>query len=304
MAGLHTEEVLAGRNGMSGFKARPFGWMLLLCLWITGSSLAVRLSSLPSFHQGGSESIVARLLGRSASAAAEYSLAQADVVFHGGRPRYRALAFDDNPFQILWRQIASTGHIHLEGAAVGEALPWLQMATRLDPHNVEYSLIASFLLLSEIKKPKEAMKVLLEAQANNPDAYLVQMGKCRLFAKMDNRVMSRRACDRALELWPSGGNPNDDEVRLDKRELLARRAVLKELDGDIHGSIEDMRSIVQLFPERRPLQFVERIAILERGDKPADTAESRWNALRNEEFRHLCQEGDSHGDERGRSGSH
>ena len=265
----------------SGVRPR----VLLLLLWGVGSAIGVLLASTISLHARGGQSTEERLAGSCTHAMSEYAVELAERTFHGGVPYYQEEAFQDHPFQILRGAVAQTGHRHLSGRECGEIMPWLWMSLRLDPMNVTNYLDTAYMLAKDLGMVDEAMDVLDEAQRNNPGSYLVYLGKSRIYAKADNRAMARKYCDRALALAADSG---DEEVRIDKRELLSRRAILRELDGDVSGAIGDMQEIIALFPERELGQFRRRIAILASGAEPPDSATQRWQTIRSEEYHHLC----------------
>jgi len=280
------------------FSDKRWLWIFGVCLWGMATILYSVLASQPLASGAGDNSVASRVMGKCVTAFAETAFDRAELAFHSGRPQYREKAFSNDLFQVWHREIAPTGHAHLEGGQTKEVLAWLRFASLLDPHSVKYHLIAAFWLQGkDIGRPDEARRVLLEARAKNPESYVVYMGLGRLYAKTDDKLLAHRCYDRALVLWPRGKAPDDDQFQtnLDKRELLSRRAILREIEGDTAGAISDMKSIVELFPAS-PL-IMARLLLLETGQKPQDSPAQRWGVLRNPEYHPLCEDASHEHDE-------
>jgi len=260
-------------------------------LWVAAGALAVNMATASGPDAvGASGPAAARLLIASSAILSQQALNQAEREYHGGRPNYAEEAFTNSVFQALAGRLQPRDHIHLEGSAAKEILPWFRFAMWAEPCNVTNALLASYWLARAQGGAQSALDVLNEAMRDNPRDYLVYMGKGRLYAKADERNMARRYYERALALWPGGSDGRDDDVRMDKREILSRLAVLDELDGNIPSAIERMRGIVEVLPGKS-LLFQNRMGILGRGEVPRQSALERWNALRGEEYLHLCSAG-------------
>lgn len=287
----------------SGGNARFKAAAAAVLFWAAAGVVAVN-GTIASFS-GNDVSLTAatRLLIVSSSVIGQQAMERAEWEFHGGQPVYEDEAFSNSYFQVLSGRLLPRSHVHLDGRESREMLPWLRAATWADPKNVTNALLTAYWLVRDPVGAKSAMAMLTDAQLHNPDNYLVYMGKGRFFAKADDRARARRYYERALALWPSGMDPRDDDVRMDKREILSRLEVLDELDGDIRGAIGRMMGIVEVLPEKSVL-FRHRIGVLLNGETPVESAAERWNALRSEEYHHLCsaEGGNHHPDEGGRDG--
>ena len=255
-------------------------WPLAAVFVLAGAAfcIACRLLADPSINESTHEkSIAAVLLGDSRAAVADGLYKQADTYFHKGVPYLHQKAFTNSWFQFLGERIAPTGHVHTEGKAINEIMPWLRFATRMDPRNVEPWLVAAFWLAVESGHPELAEEVLTEAQQHNPRSYRIQLEKGRLYLKQKRVKQSIRAFDRGLRLWPGYESPEDEDARTGKASLLMYRALLHEAERRPRRAIEAYRDILTLFPERTNL--IQRIAALERGRQPSISAAELWESM-------------------------
>ena len=276
------------------FQSPAWPWIAAAAMLGLAGGLAAAV--IPSANAGarGHETVMSRLLGSSAQAFGDSMLDRADTAFHMGREsRPDRTAITNDLFQTWREQIRPTGHAHLAGDRVKDIMAWLRFASWIDPSDVRSVLIASYWMAGDMQRPREALRILLEAQAEEPGSYLPYLGRSRIYAKLDERAMARRCYDRVLRLWPGGLDPKDEDVKFDKREALSRRALLNEMEGRTAEAIRDMMDIVTLFPERASGQFKRRIAQLARGETPGESAEQRWTALRSERMAHAEDEEES-----------
>ena len=285
----HMVPVLARRYG------GPF--VSVFAFWVLGSLMAIGLVNMPGIGFDARMSLAGRVLGRATGLLAEDLVETADKTFHRGRPHYRDKAFEDHYYQVIKRSVSPVVHLHLEGREIREIIPWLRLAVMLEPHNVDNYLVASY-WLGKSGDVAAALRVLREAQVNNPESYLVYLGKGRFFAKGDNKEEAGRAYDTALALWPGEKGSTDAETRQDLREILATRAVLFGLQGDAQKTLEMMKTLVALFPGKsRP--FKDQITAIEQGTDVRELAQARWNVIRVKEYHLFCEEshhaGESHG---------
>ena len=272
------------------FTSKLWPWLAFASLWSLAGGMACFLDGFPGGERAASTT--ARIFGKCVSSLADSAYERADMAYHLGRPAYEERAFSNDVFQTWRSEIAPGAHAHLEGKDKMEILSWLKISLALNPGDVERYLVAAFWLLDRtIARPAEAEKLLIAARQANPDAYLPYLGLGRLYTKTDEREKAMRCFDRGIMLWPGGLSRTNDEARLDKRELLSRRAILREMNGDAPGAITDMKDILSLYPELRLPQFRERIVSLQSGRQPVESAAQRWSALMAADYRHACQRG-------------
>lgn len=277
-------------NPAPGRVRRP--WIIVFVLWTLASSLACGLAAMPVFSgAGGSRrSVAEQLFGQSVTALADYSfVSEADGFYHRGRRHYVETAFTNDVFQMLRREISPEGHAHLDGNDMKDVLAWVRMAILLDPHNVEYALVAAYWLQRELGETDAALATLREAAAANPDSYLPYLGRGRLYAKIGDRARARTSYETAYVRWPGNLDRADPDALIDRREILIRLAILRELDNDIPGAVKFMKQIAQEFPSASRI-VRERAALIEQGRPLPVSAEERWDTIRQAEYHHFCAE--------------
>lgn len=249
-------------------RVRTGVWVALLLAgaWVLAFALCCRLTSvwLMSGNEANGPTMagaaVLQALGASRTAVGEQLYANADRVFHQGVGVYRPAAFADW-FVRLARAIVPAGHVHLHAEGVNELIPWLYLATRADPHNVEAYVVAAFWLAGEGGRPDLAAGVLDEARANNPKDYRVYLEKGRLALKNGALIEAARALDAAGKLWERDSGTDVEQGRLDRAEMLVRRGLLYEEFGDVPRAILCYREMLALCPGREGIG--ERLAELE-----------------------------------------
>jgi tetratricopeptide (TPR) repeat protein len=139
------------------------------------------------------------------------------------------------------RNFYPTIHTHLSGGNEREMLPWLKLASELDPQNVETYITGAY-WLDRLKKPKEAEEFLREGLWSNPDSYeiLLELGRLYVNDKHDYPT-ARNLFNIALKKWQlhdARGDKPDPEacdqiygelVRMDK-EGSDRQQLLLDLE--------------------------------------------------------------------------
>lgn len=230
---------------------------------------------------GGNTSVLGSLLGQSRHALSAQLYETADQYFHKGVPHSKERAFEDGFFLTICKEVSPEDHAHLHGDEVSEMLPWLWMALRMDPSNVETYRVAAFWLASDLKHPELAYDVLLEAQRNNPGNYQVKLDMARLFLR-DGRIDDAgRAFTAAINFWPGKLNREDpeavNEAIFDKAEILLYRALLHEVKGETESEIELLKEVARIFPDRTEIR--ERISDLQNGERPVVLATKVLNQM-------------------------
>ena len=223
---------------------------------------------------GSRQSIAEMILGESRSALSGGFYEMADVYFHKGVGDIERRAFDNGLFQNIQKEITPERVVHASGSSIKEIMPWLWLAIRTNPHDMNAYLVTAYLLSREVGRSDLAHEVLREAQYNNPFNYEAPLEDARVYLKEKKTREAEHALDVALAFWPGGKDPNSPEHREDKATILSYRGLLYEADGDKIHAIEDYREILELFPDR--ILFQNRIESLERGDQPSVLARETW----------------------------
>lgn len=262
------------RGGAGGWRG-PIGALALL--WTLAFALACRLAPASIRGMAEDETVVERVLGASRAAFSQGFMEQADNFFHLGVPHLQHPAFSNSVLQAWAEQIRPSGHKHTEGADVREIMPWLRMATRMDPHNVEAYLTTAYWLRTAIARPDLAEEVLLEAQRNNPDDYRVLSERARLLfgRREDGRAAS--LLEAGIRLWPSGLDATDGQRQIELSQMLTYRAFLYELEDQPKKALEYFRKASALFPDNAAL--AARVRDMERGKDISKQDRASWEGI-------------------------
>ena len=271
----------------NGLFSEPVRWSLVFVgLWILMAVLACHLPELQASSGAAPNSAwLGLLVGGVRSEFSREWVGQADRFLHQGAGAYRPRVFND-VFGRISDALSPRLHTHLHGDASAEIMPWLWLAVRSDPHNVEAYVLAAFWMAGQVGRADLAEALLAEARNNNPYDYRVRLEQGRLFLKIGETDKAFAALHAAERLWikpPSDIDP--DQVRFDGAEILTYLALLKETFGDITGAVADYRKVVEWFPARAGLQ--SRIEKLEAGQAVELPPSSIWFE-RLSARRHVC----------------
>jgi len=244
-------------------------WLVLALAWEMAFSVSCLLTSTAGDIQSrdNRDSVTGVFLGESRLALSGHFYELAETYFHGGWEHSKQEAFQDSIFQEAASEISPRHHIHVEGAEVREIMPWLRLATIMNPSDVRIYLDSAFWLGYEAGRPDLAEQVLLEAQVNNPYNYQVQLERGRLFLKEKRIADAKQAFDAGLAFWPGKEKTDTFDTKDGKARLLLYRALLYEADQKRPEAISCLKEIMDLFPERTAVG--ERIRTLEEGKEPS-----------------------------------
>lgn len=227
--------------------------------------------------EGGSTSIAAVFMDAGRQALGAWMYDKADTYFHVGKPRRADLAFTDSLFQKLTDRTMPHEHVHMSGKDVREIVPWLWMAARADPHNINNYLVASFWLAHEAGRPELARALLAEARWNNPFSYPVAMEDAVIALRQGQTDEAASALDAGLAFWSKKAAREDEDARRDLGRMLLYRALLCEAAGSRQEAIDHLQRLLDLFPERKEIEI--RISELTSGSQPSLLASSIWNDI-------------------------
>ena len=281
-------------------RAGIWAALFLAVMWGTAFALCCRLTSMPLMPGDETDSpatagslamaspVAIKALDASRMAVGDQLYEAADRTFHMGVGVYRQQAFT-NWFTRLGQAVAPERHVHLQAEGVNELVPWLYLATRADPHNVEAYVVAAFWLAGEGGRPDLAERVMSEARTNNPKDYRVYLEKGRLALKSGALTEAARAFDAASRLWDRDPGPDKIQAQLDRAEILIYRGLLYEECGDVPRALTCYRDILALFPGRMGIR--ERLTELaEKGHARVAPAAMRQAIMF--QRRHVCERED------------
>lgn len=213
-------------------------------------------------------------------------LAQADRVLHQGVGAYHERAFTD-VFSRLSDALSPRTHLHLHGEEAAEIMPWLWLAVRSDPKNVNAYVAAAFWMAGEVDRPDLAREILEEARRLNPDDYRIRLEQGRFFLKFNDPARAWIAFSAARRLWAKHSEVEElDQAKIDGAEIFFYHGLLKETRDDPAGAMADYRQVLEWFPGRSGLQA--RLQRLAAGEKPETSPFALWResiAGR----RHVCE---------------
>ncbi|MGQ9663594.1 MAG: tetratricopeptide repeat protein, partial [Kiritimatiellia bacterium] len=202
------------------------GTLSLIGVSFTLSCLLV--AAHPTQNESQGRSIAAALLGESRLALSGHFYEMADTYFHRGVGHVHEEAFSDGFFQKIHKQFSPREHVHVKGRQINEIMPWLKLAIRMDPHNVELYTVAAFWLATEGRRPDTALDVLRQALANNPYCYQAQLELGRIYLQMGKLSEAKRAFDAGLAFWEKAAKKESSDAHWDRAALLLYRALLHE----------------------------------------------------------------------------
>jgi tetratricopeptide (TPR) repeat protein len=249
--------------------------MAIALLWVAAAGLASRLpppGEMGADDEAASTDAVSRLFGSGREVISQHLYTEADRYFHQGVGHVHERAFQDHPY-LRWAQAITPGeHVELEGESIAEIMPWLRMATKADPRNIQAYTTAAFWLGTQ-NDVEAANKVLEEARRMNPGDYRVSLALGQLFYHHGLLDRALVELDQARDEWPSGQDTADRQTRLDLAAVLSLGAGVHERKGHRDETMDRFRQILALFPGRDAVR--ERLRRLERGETAGD-AEHFW----------------------------
>lgn len=153
------------------------------------------------------------------------------------------------------RHFYPTVHVHLKDGEEREMLPWLRIASELDPQKIETYVVTAYWLRSRLDKVDEAEQFIragLRANPNSPEL-LYELG--RLFYE------SRKDFNRARNVWVFAlrrwqevetSKPEPDKVLL--AQIVGGLARVENQDGHFSEAIRYLRLLKEHSPSPEEIQ--------------------------------------------------
>lgn len=237
---------------------------IALGAWILAFTLAATLFRILPPDAAAAESPLGYLLHAGRAEMGAGLIRRADLYFHKGVSHTRAPGLAGDPFRRLLEIVAPESVVHIGGQNIREIMPWLRFATRIDPQQLDGFLIAAFWLSEEAHRTDVAHTVLLEALRGHPDAYILHLGRGKLFLRQKNFNAALQSFSAALRCWPrSPVNLKPEDLNMDRAEILTYRALVLEIIGRPAEAVRDLEAVLVLFPNRQA--FRDRIEDLKAG---------------------------------------
>jgi hypothetical protein len=274
--------------------------LLLTLIWVLCLTLATWLAPVFAGFKTTSSgtSALALLMGESRQMFAMHFYAKADAYFHSGNyptifdtPQKREQPGHDDDhdhnhatttqpdsadeehiksflpgaprdwIERFGRNFIYKGHSHLEDGQEREMLPWLKMATDMDPHQISIYVTTAYWLRDRLHRPEQAEQYLREGLRNNPGSYELyhELGITAL-ALSGDRAKARRLWLIALAKWhaaqTAGAKP--DEFPLE--QILAHLAQLEKAEGNIAQQISWLEELKKVSPTPESIDTLLREA--------------------------------------------
>ena len=96
-------------------------------------------------------------------------------------------------------KIRSYEHYHLVKTDQKEMLPFLSLATSLDPHNIEAILTTAYWLDSHLGKADAAIETLRKGEKSNPDAWEIDDSFSKIYFKKKDYRTAEQFCLTAIQ---------------------------------------------------------------------------------------------------------
>lgn len=256
-------------DGRTTLLKSAWPWLLALALWIAAFSVLCSLPQEAWGHAGSEATVADRLLGSTRVLLADKLYERGDDYFHRGVPHQKRKAFRDL-FQSWAERVHPVAHDHATGKSVHEVMPWLDFTIRMNPHHIEAYLVASFWLAGDGERPDLAMEVIADGLRRNPRDYQLYGERGRLYLLQANDDLAEKSLNAAIRLWPSGRDPDSEEVRFDLARNFSYLSVLRQAKGGMEEALHCARIAAELMPGNPSL--LKRVKTLESGSATAEEA--------------------------------
>jgi tetratricopeptide (TPR) repeat protein len=224
----------------------------------------------PTIYDGRSDANLAMATGSSGDH--DNHIAEMDFL---GRPRDWIDRFSRNFFPSVHKHLdedccdhdhkhdeeCEHDHKHKEGEAAApkglerELLPWLKLASVLDPERPETYVVASFWLRSRLGKVDEAEQFLREGLRANPQSYelLFELGRIYYESRKDNS-RARILWQLALKNYRASEEFKNNTDFLTHLQLLAFLGKLEEQESNYAEALKYFEQLKEISPSREQVQ--------------------------------------------------
>jgi tetratricopeptide (TPR) repeat protein len=149
-------------------------------------------------------------------------------------------------------QLKPSAHAHLDGGDEREMLPWLMLATELDPNNAQTYITTAYWLRTRLGRVDEAEHLLRESMRQKPSdadpAILFELGVLILESRHDAEH-ARNVFVMALGQWERQESSQPEPDYPLKEAILARLALIDEVKGRLAEAIGWLRELEPISPQ-------------------------------------------------------
>ncbi|MEE9367681.1 MAG: hypothetical protein V3V05_02340 [Pontiella sp.] len=230
-------------------SGKYFSLIVALALGVGAVGVGAMLTSQSTSNTTGSSAGSTYILGPARSLLSATLYQRADTYFHKGAPPNQEEAFE-SIFQKWKEAINPTEHRHTTAAETLEIMPWLRLATKTDPHNIEPYLVACYWLNGDCGRPDLALGVIEEAVGKNPDRYEIYLEKGRLHLSNNQPDQAMNSFFTTLTLLNTVEQTDPEQALIDRSTLLTIQSLLFEAQGSRTEAIEATRQNLALYPDR------------------------------------------------------
>ena len=263
------------------------GRLILVLLLVACFSLATFLQPRQPVRETQAGNVLALLLGDARKMFAQQMFAKADAYFHRGNypsifdqtPRHEenhmagethhdehgsgdpdeehaeASAPASDWIESCGRHFYPTVHVHLKGGDEREMLPWLRIASELDPQSVETYVVTAYWLRDRLQKVDEAEQILRTGLHANPDSpeLLYELGRLFYENRKDNS-RARNVWIFALRRWREVEEPKPVPDKILLAQLLGGLARIENQAGHSPEAIVYLKQLKELSPSPKQIQ--------------------------------------------------
>jgi tetratricopeptide (TPR) repeat protein len=272
---------------------RSVAILILLLLLAACFSLATLLQPrAAAYGRSGEEDVLQAFLGNGRWLIANHFLTKADIYFHSGyypsifdrkdatHENHMAGHHDDGDgdehekeqdflgpprdwVERIGRHALITKHTHLEHGMEREILPWLKVASELDPHIVDTYTVAAYWLANQLHKVPEAEQFLREGLRANPDSYEILFSLGRLYYENEHDpVRARNVWQLALRRWNEQDAAGKKPTKFGLEEITVNLARLEENERNLARAIQYFEQAQAVSPA--PQNLAKQIQDLKR----------------------------------------
>lgn len=169
------------------------------------------------------------------------------------------------PDWIAWvnQRLKPGGHAHLEGGREREMLPWLMLATELDPSNAQAYITTAYWLRARLGRVDQAEQLLrrgLARDPRNPDpGLLYELGVLVLESRGDDEH-ARNLFLLTLDRWERQEAAKPEPSLLLKEAILSRLALIDERRGQWAQAVAWLEQLEPISPRPDAIrQHIEQL---------------------------------------------
>lgn len=185
-----------------------------------------RLTAFESVTPKTGNSVLGLLLGSTCAVVGDRFYTEADRYFHSGLGHHHEVATRKDWFFRIGDILRPSVHTHLAGRKIADILPWLKLATRMNPAKSEFFLVTAF-WLAQMGEYESAHTVLAEARRNIPFAPEIALEEGRIFLHQ-GRTNDAYRCFTACITLAGRKAPDDDDARDSLRAASLYKARIDE----------------------------------------------------------------------------